>query len=295
MRTFELIDRHTGEVTFSGVPVTRTRPCDICGHPQHKREGWCLRDAARGLTICGHVRSPRQVGDAGWLHGKVNSESLSRASFSVQKPRPQFDASVVGPLLRALKPQTLLTHADVLGVKASALMDLDIGWSEEHGAYSFPMRDAARRIVGVRLRKPDGFKFAIENSRNGLFYPELRFDGPIFLPEGPTDSAALRSLGFDVIGRPFCRGGIDALCDVFSRLPVKRPAVVVADQDKVGIEGAEATADALFGIVPVKVIKPPPTMKDARDWLKGGATHDLVMFRVDQTPFWNAQREELVV
>lgn len=310
MRTFELIDKVTGDVTFAGVPVTRRQPCPICGHPQHKPVGWCLHDSQRGLTLCGHVPSNRRIGDeAGWLHGK-EIKSLDRAVASKPKPKPKFDPSPMVKFKAAMNNQRYQSLAHELGVTVASLQAIDTGWDAEHDAYAFPMRDRWRNIIGVRLRRPDGFKFAIENSRNGLFYPELVNDGPVLLPEGPTDTASMISLGFDSIGRPFCRGGIEMLCEVFSR--IKRPAVIIQDLDAVldenglcghcgdsawchrcrpGQFGAAATADALFGIAQwVKVIAPPPGIKDARQWLRDGASYDSVMYRIEQEDFWHSGR-----
>lgn len=309
-RLFELIDKITGEVTFAGVAVTRRKPCEICGHPTNKPVGWCLHDSKRGLTLCGHVPSKRVIGtEAGWLHGK-ETKSLERAVASVPKPRPKFDAMPAVVFKAAMSQSRLSSLSADLGVTNSSLMSLDTGWDAEHDAYAFPMRDDRRNIIGIRLRRPDGFKFAIENSRNGLFYPELVHDGPVLLPEGPTDTAAMMSLGFDAIGRPFCRGGIESLCEVFNR--IQRPAVIIQDLDAVldenglcahcsdvgwcarcrpGQFGAAATADALFGIASwVKVIAPPPGIKDARQWLKDGATLDSVMYRIYQEDLWHSGR-----
>lgn len=309
-RIFELVDRHTGEVTFSGTPVTRRQPCQICGHPTNKPVGWCLHDPVRGLTLCGHVPSNRKIGgEAGWLHGK-EIKSLERAVASKPKPKPRFDPSPMPRFRAAMTAARERELANELGISITSIRDLETGWDAERDANTFPMRDQWRNIIGIRLRRYDGFKYAIENSRNGLFYPELKRDGPVLLPEGPTDTASMLTVDFDAIGRPFCRGGIDMLCEVFHT--IKRPAVIIQDLDAVleedgtckhcgdsqwchrcrpGQFGAAATADALFGIAKwVKVIAPPPGIKDARQWLREGATYDSVLYRIDQEDFWHAGR-----
>lgn len=98
--------------------------------------------------------------------------------------------------------------------------------------------------------------------------------------EGPTDCAALLDLGFDVLGRPSCSGGIDI---VRSYLAGKRADVVIVadhDNDKVnpqgvtfnpGIDGALQLAKGLRGVAwSVKIIV--PLGKDVREWVGRGAT-----------------------
>jgi len=286
MRLFQLHDKTTGDINFAGLEASRSRRCPVCGH-----DSWCLIDAARGLTICPRTISARRIGEAGYLHGnEADGRKLARVAESVQRPRPPFNAAIAQRLQRAITPEQIEACAADLGVSPQSLRDLDIGWDPQRGAFGFPMRDPRRLIIGVRLRRPDGFKFAVENSRNGLFYPTLKHSGPVYLPEGPTDTAALLTMGLDAIGRPFCRGSIEALCEVFDS--IKRPAVVVADQDQAGIEGAHATADALAGIAKwVKVIRPPKGIKDSRAWLHAGGTRDSVTWRVDQQALFT--REEV--
>lgn len=284
-RSFQLIDRQTHEVRFDGLAASRSNRCPVCG-----KDSWCLIDKARGLTICPRTVSARKIGEAGYMHDDGSYQGKARAmdaQMARPKPQPKIDAEgIMAGFQKAATEALVVMEAVRLGVTAEALWTLGVGYDRNHRAFAFPMHDHNGRMVGIRLRRSeDGFKWAITGSRNGLFYPPLSHDGPIMLPEGPTDTAAMLTLGFDTIGRPFCRGGIDALCEVFSGL--NRPAVIVADQDKAGIEGAEATAAALFGIAAwVKVITPPPRIKDTRAWLQAGATHDSVMFRVDNVELW---------
>lgn len=287
-RNFELIDRQTGEVRFAGVEASRANRCPVCG-----KDSWCLIDKARGLTICPRTVSARKIGEAGYMHDDGSYQGRERAmvaQIAKPKPQPTIDAEAMMREFRVGVGDLLAAEALKLGVSCASLWTLGVGYDRNHRAFAFPMYDHNGHMVGIRLRRSeDGFKWAITGSRNGLFYPPLSHDGPVMLPEGPTDTAAMLTLGFDTIGRPFCRGGIDALCEVFSGL--NRPAVVIADQDKAGIEGAEATASALFGIAAwVKVITPPPRIKDSRAWLQAGATHDSVMYRVDNVELWKETR-----
>ena len=159
-----------------------------------------------------------------------------------------------------------------LGVTIEALERLCTGWSGD--AWTFPMRDAAGRILGVRLRLPSGRKLAVRGGREGIFYPvdlptDLT-DDTLLVCEGPTDCAAALDLGALAVGRPSCTGGVRHVVELVQR---RRPArvVVVADDDGPGRRGAEALASTLLPYVRrVQVVTPPA--KDLRAWRQAGAT-----------------------
>jgi hypothetical protein len=183
-----------------------------------------------------------------------------------------------------------------LGVSAASLTVLGVGWSAGHDAYSLPMADTDGRVVGIRLRRPDGAKFAVRGGREGLFLPvPSGSDGALsasracarvrmlafpnvmgmrlLICEGPTDAAALLDLGYGrVVGRPSCTGGVKLLGELVRQ---RRPAdvVIVADADEAGRHGADNLAGVLVCYCPkVRVIVPPGGVKDARDYLRAGGT-----------------------
>jgi DNA primase len=160
-----------------------------------------------------------------------------------------------------------------LGVSINSLRRLGIGWSKDHKAWTFPMGDARGRVTGIRLRLPSGRKLSIKGSKEGLFLPDdLHAGGRLLIAEGPTDTAALLDLGFDAVGRPSCTGGTKHIVALAKRLkPVE--IAIVADGDGPGQRGADRLAVALLAYVPiVRVVIPPPGVKDARDWKRAGAT-----------------------
>ncbi len=118
------------------------------------------------------------------------------------------------------------------------------------------MRDEMGSVIGIRLRRSDGFKWAIRGSRNGLFIPAGAYfhHHTLCICEGPTDTAAALTLGLQVIGRPFCRGGTQMLVSFCRQL--QAPVAIVSDADGPGIAGAEALADELVGVTKVRVIRP---------------------------------------
>jgi hypothetical protein len=159
----------------------------------------------------------------------------------------------------------LATLAVGLGVSAESLCLLKIGQITET-QWSFPMCDGRGEIVGIRTRSDRGAKRAIAGSRSGLFVPDRWLDdGPIYVCEGPTDCAALLTLGLNAVGRASCNeGGRELLA-----MRNGRSYVIVADNDKVGIDGARRLA-ALLGGAPM--IRPPDGFKDVRAWVNAKAT-----------------------
>jgi DNA primase len=111
---------------------------------------------------------------------------------------------------------------------------------------------------------------SVKGGHEGLFVPsELPAGGLLLVTEGPTDCAAMLTLGFPAGGRPSCRGGVEPVCG----LARGRPVVIVADADEPGRLGADALAIVLARLCPaVRVIRPPDGVKDARAWLQRGAT-----------------------
>jgi len=148
-----------------------------------------------------------------------------------------------------------------LGVSSHSLRRLGVGWNG--WAWSFPMRDSAGVVVGIRLRKRNGEKLAVRGGLEGLFIPSgLDPAAPLFIVEGPTDCAAVLDCGLSAIGRPCCSGAVE----LTGIVAAGRPVVIVADADDAGRRGAERLAAALIVRCPdVRLIFPPNGAKDIRD------------------------------
>jgi hypothetical protein len=162
----------------------------------------------------------------------------------------------------------------------AALESLGATWHLEKNALAFPMFDSQRNPIGIRLRNEQGFKWAISGSRNGLFIPkEINPQLVTFLPEGPTNTAALLSIGIQAIGRPNVSAGNDLLTGAIKYFKIRR-VVVVADNDELkkfgnhegrpGIEGAIKLQKELK--CPSVIRLPPSPLKDARDFVNRGGT-----------------------
>lgn len=265
--------------------VSRSRPCPICGRPD-----WCLISADGTAVICPRTESPRRIGDAGYLHRLVDDarpRPLTSTRIIPTRPVPtdQFDA-LAAQYQRAVDPGRLVGHAASLGLSTRSLVALGIGWSADHGAWSYPMRDCTGRVVGIRLRRPSGRKYAVRGSREGLFGPATRpTDDTLYVVEGATDTAALIDLGVpSVVGRPSCSGGNRHVVALVCQRRLAS-VVVIADADPPGLRGADELARVLVAHVrDVRVITPPGGVKDIREWVRRRATHADLRALVDAAP-----------
>ena len=254
--------------------VTRQNPCPIC-----QKTDWCqFGDRA---VKCMRVESSKPCPSGGWYH--FYDDERIRIEFSpVHKVAPaRIDAGLtMGRIRIKSRPQDLERSGRLLGVSVAALEALGAAWNPEKNALAFPMFDAHRNEIGIRLRNERGFKWAVSGSRNGLFIPkELNPQLVTFLPEGPTNTAALLSIGIQSIGRPNVSSGNEMLSDCLKHFKIRR-AVVVADNDELkqlgnregrpGIEGANKLRKELK--VPSVIWMPPSPLKDVRDFVNRGGT-----------------------
>jgi hypothetical protein len=248
--------------------VRRGHPCPIC-----RRCDWC--GIGDRIAVCMRQASDRPTRNGGWIH------RLDGRRIVLPPPRPttprRHDLAILAEDYRtAVNPARLRRLARELGVSVDSLERLGIGWAYDSGAWSFPMRDAGGRIVGIRLRLPNGKKFGVTGGREGLFVAAGLPDQPdlLLICEGPTDTAALLDLGFIAVGRPSCCGGNGHLIELIRRLRPER-ICIVADGDEPGQRGARILASALAARQrPVRIITPPVEVKDARAWKWAGLSRE---------------------
>jgi DNA primase len=150
------------------------------------------------------------------------------------------------------------------------------------------MRDDAGAVIGVRLRCPTtARKWAVTGSCAGLIYSAdlLSIECPerLMVTEGPTDTAALVSIGLNAVGVPSAGGGAELLESLCRRL---RPGeiVLMADGDGPGIDGMRRLADVVMIVAPVRVVSPPAGVKDARAWVVSGADRSVIESAADGAP-----------
>lgn len=268
--------------------VTPRTPCPICGKPD-----WCLvsRDNPTDpdRVLCARIESQNRWGEAGFLHVRRDAPTsrirervrtsfipicnLNRLGRLQDHARAQITPRSLEILARHLGvPGSILDRTEVGLLHADELRDH--GFESQTSAWAFPMRDAAGRIIGLRLRRTSGPKHAIPGSRNGLFIP-TGLSVPLerlYIAEGESDTAALISLGVKAIGRAGCNQGVRLTAEYVRRTRA-RDVVVVADGDEPGRVGARRLAQCLAPLARrLRVIVPPAGIKDARDWVKAGLT-----------------------
>jgi len=300
------VDTHP-KMTGNWRRVSRRHPCPICGH-----DSWCTVSpdgkTARCMRIASDRPSPGRDGSVGYLHrldgpaGRGEYVAPPPAKRSIERG-PADVVRLVSRWLRDTRRADLEAFASRLGVVVASLERLGTAWAPPHRAWAFPMFDGSRRPIGVRLRGTDGGKFCVRGTHNGLFWPrDLHTDTnePLLLPEGPTDTAALLTLGYDAIGRPSCNGGAPFVVEAVRRLH-RSEIVIVADADppkrtpdgrtiRPGPDGARALAADLTAAGHRPRIIAPLAGKDVRDWVWAGATRDDIDRAIAQARYWRGRR-----
>jgi hypothetical protein len=267
--------------------VNFNQRCPICDSAT-----WCLVSPDGTAVIC--PRTPegavKCLPDSGYLHFLKPRNGRLTTSLTVTIPATidRADLAELAAVFRdAVRPDRLLQLAGRLGVSAESLRRLGIGWSEEEGAWSFPMTDAQGRMRGIRLRSSSGQKFAVKGGHEGLFIPENQKPSrQLLITEGPTDLAAILDLGFTAIGRPNCTGGKALILEL---IQAERPAevAIMSDRDEHGrgLAGALDLAGCLALYVPrLRVLLPPEGIKDVRDWVRSGANRQTVLDAIEKAP-----------
>lgn len=254
------------------IRVSKTDRCPQCG-----RGDWCGYTETH--VICMRVPSDRPTANGGWLH-PLGAERSVPVRTVLQK-EPTVDIERIYYRWRgetAVKQHRITELARLLQIDELPLNLIGTAWASDHGAWAFPMVDATKRVIGIRLRNDKGDKWAVRGGRSGLFYPHITPTKRAFICEGATDVCALLHIGLFAIGRPSCNDGGAILCEMLPKLGV-RSVVIVADHDgdksrpdgstyNPGVDGSVRLSERL----PVpNCIWLPPT-KDAREFVRHGGT-----------------------
>ena len=274
--------------------VSKSKPCPICGRPD-----WCGIAGDDSLAICMRVESSRPSKNGGWVHILKQREyhrRPQRIALHVAKAAEARNASGLAEQVEHWRQVAehggWLEHlSDQLGVSVEALLRFGVGWNPQESVWTWPLRDAGGRIVGVNRRFLDGAKRVMPGTHVGLYVPEglihtyrSLWTFPLLLVEGGSDAAAGHDLGLPTIGRFSCTGQQDMLADLVRTI---RPGVVVivADADGPGRFGAERLAHTLRPLVrALKIVEPPAIHKDLRAWRQAGATDGDLIRLINETP-----------
>jgi len=147
-------------------------------------------------------------------------------------------------------------------------------WVDDGPAWPFPERDATGRVIGIQRRFSDPAlgKKVIHRSHRGLYLPDgwRERPGPVWVPEGASDVAALLTAGRCAVGWPNV-GGLDLLADLFR--DDEREVIIAGENDRKpdgtwpGDPEPLAVALATRLGRPVKHLLPPPGFKDLRAYI----------------------------
>lgn len=259
---------------MSFTRVTRTNACPVC-----KRGDWC-RVFADGWVECMRVRSDKPAKSGGWMH------RIDEPARCYMRPPPKWQPPTINAtkLMRdwvaGTSAAALAGFAASLGVSTASLVAVGAAWAPPHAAWAFPMCDGYGNIVGIRLRNERG-KFAVRGSRQGIFLAAAPAQKTLFVCEGPTDTAAAIELGLFAAGRPNCCCGGLEIRTCARRHKCER-AVIIADNDKPGLDGARRVGGELK--LPYAVYVPPA--KDLREFCRLGGTRNMIENTLKET-VWN--------
>jgi hypothetical protein len=291
-RSFEKVNRHD-RTSFKSV--NKSNPCLICSG-DHK----CSR-GADGLICCGRVSGEvhgfiylgqaardeqfalyRMEGDPILIASpSTHSKDFSNGHhFTTPKTNPLSWESKAKNYVRNLTPEFRRELAGALGLPEDCLETLGIGFNPNdfHApCWTFPEVDASVRVVGITRRFRNGEKKAEPGGNRGLFLPTgwKQRDGPVYCPEGPTDTLSVTAMGCSAVGRPSNLAGIENLAELFKELPSTRSIVILGEWDPKengtwpGRDGAVKVAFELsqkLGRL-VHWALPPKGSKDVREWI----------------------------
>ncbi len=264
------------------VRVNAGRPCPVC-----KKAAWCLVCPTGKSAICSRVESRKKCGEAGWLHRL--DEPIPSFTPPPKREVARGDwyktACELAERLPAAKREELAVS---LGLPPDALGCLTLlGLHEDRGVVSvvFPERDGSGQVIGLNRRLPDGRKLHLPGGGRGITLPagwkEIASGRPLYVVEGPTDTAAMVAAGLNAIGRPSNRGGVEFLARAMQDVE-DRVVVILGENDRrwsedfnrwdwPGLVGCMAVAGELAPKVrqPVFWALPPTDYKDAREYLTG--------------------------
>jgi translation initiation factor 1 (eIF-1/SUI1) len=268
MRSFQLIDKRTGEVVFDGIEASRRQPCWVCER-EHDTPSWCLVDVERRVCICPRVESGKRIGDAGWWHGPESSPGRVIEWKPSDTPAVDFTQTWE----RCREKVTTVDYvqlAETLGMRP-----IDFPVWVDLGAYgnswAFAMHDPHGKVCGIKLRHRDGSKSCVRGSRLGLIKPRT-FDASkpeVLVTEGESDALVAASWGFNAVARP----GAKSCTTHLETLTRGKAVTLVADRDPAGMDGARLlAADLRKRCKACNIVTPPPGYKDLRDWHGAGGT-----------------------
>ena len=214
--------------------VSRSRKCPVCEKPD-----WC------GISDCGKVvrcmRVPsEQESNEGWIHHLEEGVELPK-----YEPPPKEESNIDW----CKRAREMFQHqfakkkredlAEQLRVPVWTLEDMlvGIGWDKHNGKEfaSFPAYNPKGKVLGITRRYESGAKKTMKGGSNsGIFMKPYwwKIGGPVYVVEGPSDTAACIGKSLCALGRPSNVGGHEYLLTLIKRRAPDRDVIVVGERDE---------------------------------------------------------------
>ncbi|MCM2370379.1 hypothetical protein [Aporhodopirellula aestuarii] len=163
-----------------------------------------------------------------------------------------------------------------LNLQEPSLQRLEVGWSQSHEAFTFPMEDGWGRVSGLRLLSlKRGETWSLGGAATeGLFVP-IGLVAPtsrLYIAEGPVAAAACLSLGLPCIGSS---GRLQCETLLQYKLMTLCPmeCVFMTDQTGMGIGGGRELADSIANCSrSIRLVVPPKPYSTISEWLTSSST-----------------------
>jgi hypothetical protein len=267
--------------------ATRGRPCPLC----ERTDGCSI--GHDGLVLC-RRREGEQPGfvclgpakaDSQWTAYRREGDPVLQDGD--RRPRAKLSENGLNwraraeTLARNLTPTLAAELAGILGLPVAVLSEMPLlgfccNGPFEAECWTFPEVDSAGRVIGLTCRHRDGSKRAWPGGHRGLTAPARwrEREGPVYSPEGQSDTLCLTALGLAAIGRPSNMAGAESLAGLLRSVPRERPIIVLGEFDPKpigdwpGRDGAVKVAGELAARLgrPVVWAMPPDGAKDTRAW-----------------------------
>lgn len=168
-----------------------------------------------------------------------------------------------------LNSDKLLALANNLDLPLWTLVQIGVGYDGK--AYTFPVHNADKEIIGIALRYPDGNKRMVRGSGVGIYLGNgvldvswARIRNRLVICEGATDLAAMMHIYTTAIGMFNNETPIEI---VYNYILKHKPdeTIIFPDGDTPGVTGANKLARKIMDITHVKVF-PMPVGYDVRHY-----------------------------
>jgi hypothetical protein len=216
-------------------------------------------------------------GSPGWIHVIGETDPLEPVR-EYKVPQRVDISSLYASYANKSKNVDVSPLAARWGLEGSTVASMGIVWIGAHQAYGIPMYDSCGKVIGIQLRTTES-KWTITGSKLGIFCSWPILSNRVFVCEGASDTAAMKSLGYEAVGRASCNSGGPLLKEMLK----DKDVVIVSDNDSPqlmpngkyvtpGQDGAVQLSYLLERSAnSVKIILPPKPHKDIRQYITAGA------------------------